>query len=188
MWPIFRALSALKGPKLLNMTSKWAHSTYLCTPNSPPAFIHLSTTTGTPNGVESFLGKHIFDPFLTHFSSQNNPFSRHFVTLEGPKWLAMGSKWDHFTCLCTPNGLGSFLEKHIFDPLWSHFVPKNNPFSSQKGATTSRQRPKNTCFGIPCGPGSFFKKFEWPTFGTHLGYHLQLAAGAHTLCGCPSHP
>ena len=25
-----------------------------------------------------FLGKHIFDPFLTHFLSQNNPFSRHF--------------------------------------------------------------------------------------------------------------
>ena len=54
--------------------------------------------------------------FLTHFWSQNNPFLRHVVTLEGPKWLAMGSKWAHFTCLRTPNGLGSFLGKHIFDP------------------------------------------------------------------------
>ena len=42
--------------------------------------------------------------FLTHFSSQNNPFSRQFVTLKEPKWLAMGPKWGHFT----PNGLGSF--------------------------------------------------------------------------------
>ena len=38
------------------------------------------------------------------------------MTLEWPKWLAMGSKRAHFTCLCTPNGLRSFLEKHIFDP------------------------------------------------------------------------
>ena len=49
------------------------------------------------------------------------------MTLEGPKWLAMGSKRVHFTCLCTPNGLGSFLEKHIFDPF---FVPKQPIFKA----------------------------------------------------------
>ena len=38
------------------------------------------------------------------------------MTLEWRKWLAMGLKWAHFTCFCTPNGLGSFLEKRIFDP------------------------------------------------------------------------
>ena len=68
----------------------------------------------TPNALGSFLEKHIFDPFWTHFRSQNNPFSRHLVTLEWPKWLAMGSKWAHFTCLGTQNGLGSFLEKTVF--------------------------------------------------------------------------
>ena len=83
----------------------------------------------TPNGLGSFLEKHIFDPLLTHFLSQNNPFSRHFVTLEGPKWLAMGSKWAHFTCLATPNGLGSFEEKHIFHLFLTHFLSQNNPFS-----------------------------------------------------------
>ena len=68
-----------------------------------------------PKRCRIIFGKTNFsDPFLTHFWSQNNPFSRHFVTLEGPKWLAMGSKWAHFTCLCTPNGVGSFLEKQIF--------------------------------------------------------------------------
>ena len=45
---------------------------------------------------DHFLGKHFFDPFATHFWLQNNTFSRHFVYLEGPKWLAMGSKWAHF--------------------------------------------------------------------------------------------
>ena len=29
------------------------------------------------------------------FLSQNIPFSRHFVTLEWPKWHAMGSNWAH---------------------------------------------------------------------------------------------
>ena len=38
--------------------------------------------------------------------------------------LAMGSKWPHFFCLCTPNGLGSFLEKHIFDPFLTLLVAK----------------------------------------------------------------
>ena len=33
-----------------------------------------------------FLEKHTFDPFSTHFLSQNNPFLRHFVTLEGLQW------------------------------------------------------------------------------------------------------
>ena len=73
------------------------------------------------------LEKHIFDLCLTNFWSQNTPFSRHFVTLEWPKWLAMGSKRAHFTCLCTPNGLGLFLEKHVFDPF---FVPKQPIFKA----------------------------------------------------------
>ena len=105
------------------------------------------------------------------------------MTLEGPKWLAMGSKWAHFTCLGTPNGLGSFLEKHIFDPFWTHFLSQNSPFSwhfgilgGPKWATTSSKRAKNTCFGIPCGPRSFLKKksffcTRW-TLLTHFSTHL----------------
>ena len=61
------------------------------------------------------MGKCIFDPFLTHFSSQNRSFSLLFWTLEGPKWLKMDSKWALFTCLCSPNAQGSFWKK-IFDP------------------------------------------------------------------------
>ena len=127
------------------------------------------TSLGTPNGLGSFLEKPIFSPifylFSTHFLLQNNPFSRHFVTLEGPKWLAVGSKRAHFTCLGTPNGLGSFLGKPIFDPFLTHFLSQNSPFSWHFGilggpqrATTSSNRARNTCFGIPCGPGSSLKK------------------------------
>ena len=47
----------------------------------------------TPNGPGSLLENHIFDPFLTDHWSQNDPFARHFMNFEGPKWLAMGSKW-----------------------------------------------------------------------------------------------
>ena len=92
----------------------------------------------------SFLEKHIFDPFLTQFLSHTNPFSRHFVTLEGPKCLAMGSKRAHFTCLGTPNGLGSFLEKHIFDPFLTYFLSQNSPFSKHFGTLGGAQRAQNT--------------------------------------------
>ena len=49
------------------------------------------------------------------------------MTLEGPKWLAMGAKRAHFIGLCTPNGLGSFLEKSFFDPFSPDFLVPNQP-------------------------------------------------------------
>ena len=101
----------------------------------------------------------------------------------------MGSKGAHFTCSGTPNGLGSFLEKHIFDPFLTHFLSQNSPFSryfgilgGPKRATTSSKRAKNTWFGIPCGPGSFFRT-RWTLlthFGTHL-FGLPLAACRSSL-------
>ena len=121
-----------------------------------------------PKWSRIILERHIFDPFLTHSWLQNNPSSRHFMTPEGPKWLANGSKKAHFTCLGTPNGLGSFFEKHIFDPFFTHFLSQNNPFSRHlaglvgpKRAATSSKRAKTTCSGIPCGPGSFLKKVNF---------------------------
>ena len=77
---------------------KRAHFTYLC----------------TPNGLGSFLEKHIFDPLLTHFWSQNNPFSRHFVTLEGPKWLANGLKMGSFHLFRHPKWLRIIFGKTHF--------------------------------------------------------------------------
>ena len=80
------------------------------------------TCLSTANCLGAFLEKHICDPFLTDVWMQNNPFSSQFLTLEGPKWLAMGSKWAHFTCFGTPNGLGQCWEEHILNPFLLHFL------------------------------------------------------------------
>ena len=137
----------------------------------------------TPNGLGSFLEKPIFDPFLTHFWLQNKSFSRHFVTLEGPKWLAMGSKWSHFTRLGTPNGLGSVLEKHIFHPFLTHFfVPKQPIFKAfwdfgraKTGHHEFKTRQKHLCWHSMWSKIIFEKSlffFSRWTLLTHFGTHL----------------
>ena len=107
------------------------------------------------------MKKHIFNPLLV----AKQPIFKAFCDFGGAKMACNGSKWAHFTCSGTPNGLGSFLKKYIFDPVWTHFLSQNSPFSRHFGisrrpkrATTSSKRAKNTCLGIPCGPGSFFTK------------------------------
>ena len=142
---------------VLQPGSKWAHFTRL----------------STPNGPRSLLEKRVFHPSLTHFWFQNGPFSRLFGTLEGPKWLKMGSKWALLTCLFTPTAPRSFLEKGVFDPFLTHFWSQNVPFSRHFGtlggprwATTSSKRAKTTCFGIPRGLESFLEKiFFFPPGG-----------------------
>ena len=149
--------AAICGPKLAHFQgpfalergqncSTWAQNgllgTCLCTPNSPKVS----------------LQEHIFDPFLTDLWSQNSPFSIHFVTLEWPKWLAMGSKRAHSTCLGTPNGRESFLEKHVFDPFITHFLVAKQPifkaFCDFGGA-------KMTCNGLKMGSFHLFRHPKW---------------------------
>ena len=132
------------------MGSKWAHSTCLCTPNSP----------------KESLEKHILDPFLANLWSQKCPFSRHFVTLD--------STWAHFTCLCTPNGLGSFSGKSIFDLFWTHclsiFWSQNNPFS-RHFVTLARQKWLATgskWAHFTCSPQMAWNRFWKNTFFTHF--------------------
>ena len=132
------------------MGSKWAHSTCLCTPNSPKVS----------------LEKHIFDPFLTYFWSQTSPFLMHFVTLEWPKWLARGSKGAHFTCLCTPNGPRSFLERHNFDPLLVTTQPIFKAFCDFAGAKNGLQWAHFTGLCTPNGLGSFLEKHIFHPFLT----------------------
>ena len=98
--PIFKALSALRGAKIAQHGLKMGSFHLFVHPNSPK--------------------ESLFGPFLADVWSKQ-PFSRHFVTLEWQQWLARGSERAHFTCLCTPNGLGSFLDKHSFDPFLTHF-------------------------------------------------------------------
>ena len=77
-----------EGLNSIKTGSKWAKNTCLCIPNGP----------------RPLLEKHIVDPSLTHFCSQNGPFSRHIGIFHGPKPVPMGSKWAKNTCLGIPNG------------------------------------------------------------------------------------
>ena len=73
-----------------------------------------NTYLSTRNGPRSLLEKRVFDPFLTHFWSQNGPFSRRFGMFHGPKRATTGSKRPENTCLSIPSGPGTTLEKMIF--------------------------------------------------------------------------
>ena len=79
-----------------------------------------------PKWSRIILEKHIFDPFLTHFWEQNNPFSGHFGILGEPKRATTGSKCAKNTCFGIPCGLSRIIfEKRFFlhmvdlvDPFW----------------------------------------------------------------------
>ena len=51
---------------------------------------------------------------LSHFWSQNGPFSKHFGIFRGPKRATTGSKRANNTCLSIPSGLGTTLKTIIF--------------------------------------------------------------------------
>ena len=72
-----------------------------------------------PKWSRMSFGKMRFDSFLTHFWSQNSPFSRHFGISGGPKWATTSSKQSKNTCFSITHGVGSFLKKVIFCPYWT---------------------------------------------------------------------
>ena len=86
-----------------------------------------NTCLSIPNGPGSLLEKRVFDPFLTHFWSQNGPISRHFGMFHGPKRATTGSKRPKNTCLSIPSGLGTTLEKIIFFALGTLVDPPLAP-------------------------------------------------------------
>ena len=147
--PFSRHFGIFHGPKCVTTGPKWAQN----------------TCSSIPNGRGSLLEKRVFDPFLTHFWSQNGPFSRHFGIFDGPKHVTTGSKWAKNTCLSIPNGPGSVLEKRVLDPFSAHFWSQNGPFSRHFGifhglnrAPTGSKRAKNTCLSIPSGLGTTLQK------------------------------
>ena len=146
-----------KGLNWVKLGSKWAKN--ICF--------------GIPNGLGSLMEKRFFDPFLTHFLSQNDPFSRHFGIFHERKRVTTGSKQAKNTYLSIQNGLGSLLEKCIFDPFLTHFWFQNSPFSRHSGifrgpkrVTTGSIRAKNTCLSIPSGLGTNLEKMIFFAPGT----------------------
>ena len=132
-----------------------------------------NTCLSIPNGPGSLLEKHVFDPFLTHFWSQNGPFSRHFGIFHGPKPVATGSKWAKTTWFEHHKWSRIIFEKTRFDPFLTHFKSQNGPFSKYFGifhgpkrATTGSKRPKTTCLSIPSGLGTTLEKIIFFALGT----------------------
>ena len=147
-----------KGLNSVKTASKWAHFTFLC----------------TPNGLGSLLEKHVSDPFFTQFCSQSGPFSRHLGIFHGPKHVSTNSKWAKNTCLSIPNGVQSILEKHVFDPFLTHFWSQNGPcsrhlriFQGPKRVTTGSKWAKITCLSIPSGAGALLEKRVFDPFLNH---------------------
>ena len=123
-----------------------------------------------PSNLRPPLVKHIFNPFLTHFSSHNGHFSRHLWIVHGPKRVTRSSTW---ACLNIPNGLGSLLKKFVFDPFWTHFWSQNDPFSRHFGifhgpkrVTTGSKLAKITCLSIPSGLGTILENMIFFAPGT----------------------
>ena len=87
---------------------------------------------------------------LIHFSLIFGPKEAHFQgkmwLLSGQKWLAMGLKRGHCTCLCTPNGLASVSEKHMFDPFLVAKQPLFKAFCDFGVAKMSCNGPKKGSF------------------------------------------
>ena len=140
-----------------------------------------------------FWKKRIFDLFLTHFWSQNGPFSRHFGIFHEPKPVTMGSKWAKTTCLSIPNGPGSFLERRVFDPFLTHCWSQNGQFlrhfgifHGPKRATTGSKRPKNPCLSMPSGLGTTLEKMIFFALGTLVD--PPLAPTVRGLAGLPAAP
>ena len=182
-----RHIGIFHGPKPVPVGSKWAKNTCLSIPNGPGSL--LDKQFFDPNRQRSILKKCVFDPFLSHFWSQNDPFSRHFGIFHGPKRVTTGSKWAKNTCLSIPNGPGSLLEKCVFDLFLSHFWSQNGAFSMHFGifhgpkrATTGSKRAKNTCLSIPSGLGTTLKKSFFSPRGPRWTHRWpQLCAGCAAL-------
>ena len=152
-----------------------------------------NTCLSIPNGPGSLLEKRVFDSFLTHFWSQNSPFSRHFGIFHEPKPVAMGSKWAKTTCLSIINGPRSLLKKRVFDPFLTHCWSQNGPFLTHLGifhdperATTGSKRPQNTCLSIPSGLGTTLEKMVFFALGTLVD--PPLAPTVRRLAGPPAAP
>ena len=129
--------------------------------------------------------------FLTHFWSQNSPFSKAFCDFGWAKMACNGLKMGSFHLFRHPKWSRIIFGTHIFDPFWTHFLSQNSPFSRHFGifggpkqASTSSKRAKNTCFGILCGRRIIFgKTLELhPVDSVHAFWHPPLWA---TSCSLP---
>ena len=77
-----------------------------------------------PNGPTPLLETHIFARFLTHFWSENIPFSKHFGIFHGPKRVTTCSKWAKKQLFEHPKWVQHHWWKNVF---LTHFSPIFGP-------------------------------------------------------------
>ena len=121
---------------------------------------------------------------------------------KGLNSIKTGSNWAKSTCLSIPNGLGSLLEKHVFDPSLTHFWYQNRPlsrhfgiFHGPKRAPTGSKLAESTSLSIPNGPGSPLEKCVFNPFLTHLwsqhspfSRHFGIFRGPNCVTTCSKRP
>ena len=67
-------------------------------------------------------GAHSMEDLVSPDFSMKEPSDFLMVAIfHGPKCITTGSKWAKNTCLSIQRGLGSLLEKRVFDPFLTHF-------------------------------------------------------------------
>ena len=95
-------------------------------------------------------------------------------------------KWAQNTCLCTPNGRGSLLEKHIFDPFFTYFCSQKGPFSRHIGifhgpkpVPIGSKCAKTTCFSVQNGQRSLLEKHVFDPFLTHFWSQNDMTKRQH---------
>ena len=81
-----------------------------------------------PNSSKIVFAKAHFYPFLTHFCSQNGPFSRYFGALEGPKKAQNGLKMASFQLSMHLERSTSLFENSLLTHLSPIFGPKTVRF------------------------------------------------------------
>ena len=84
-----------RGQNCATWAQNWAHSTSSCTGHIPRVA----------------LEEDIFDPFLTDYWSQNNPFSRHLCDGGGPELGCNGLKMGSFHLFRHPKWFGIIFGK-----------------------------------------------------------------------------
>ena len=102
-------------PKTECILGYMAQSAILSAPN-PPATTHFCWF--TPLKIALTV------PYMPQILAtvKNGPFRPGIWQM-----TLMGSKWGHFTCLGTPNGLGSFFGKAYFSPIFDPFLVSKQP-------------------------------------------------------------
>ena len=140
------AFQGILGSCLCQNLSQWAHN-------------GLKTLCSSiPNAQGSLLENRVFDPILTLFWSQNDPFSRHFRIFHGRKRVTTRSIRAEKTWFQHPKWSGIIFGKGrfwlIFEPF---FVPKRPIFKAFWGFLWRNTRHQ----GLEMGQKHFWKHPKW---------------------------